>query len=199
MLHKALHKFKEQNGFEDPELFISFLSSMMTTADCADIAEETVCQAKCKKWHELRFGRITASKIHEAVHCQTLQGSLVEAILGARKFHQTGAMERGIQLEGSVLQEVEKTLRTKIRKCGLHLNSEWPIFGASPDGLNETHAFEVKCPISIKTFENYIKDGAIGTRYLYHISARREVAPASGIRAYPPYTRTCYARTEPVV
>lgn len=40
MLHKALHKFKEQNVFEDPELFISFLSSMMSTADCANITED---------------------------------------------------------------------------------------------------------------------------------------------------------------
>uniref|UniRef100_A0A8D9F294 YqaJ viral recombinase domain-containing protein n=1 Tax=Cacopsylla melanoneura TaxID=428564 RepID=A0A8D9F294_9HEMI len=169
ILHRSIFAYKEAQGFEDAEMFQSFLNSLMSPEVCKEIEERTKCQSESKLWHELRFGRITASKIYEAVNCKKIDGSLVESLLGARKLKDTVFMERGRILEKSVLQVVEKQLKIKIEQCGLILNSDWPILGASPDGLNETHAFEVKCPMSIKTVTNYVKNGNVTPKYLYQI------------------------------
>uniref|UniRef100_A0A8D8X2M5 YqaJ viral recombinase domain-containing protein n=2 Tax=Cacopsylla melanoneura TaxID=428564 RepID=A0A8D8X2M5_9HEMI len=169
IIHRSIFKFKEADGFEDAELFQSYLVSLMSSELCNNIEKETICQSECKLWHEFRFGRVTASKIHEAVHCKKTDGSLVESILGARRLKDNAHLERGRVLEKSVLQVVEKELKTKIEKCGLFLNSEWPVIGASPDGLNNTHIFEVKCPASEKTVTNYVKNGSVATKYMYQM------------------------------
>lgn len=43
----------------------------------------------------MRYGRITASILHEAAHCKTENESLVQRITGAAKVHDTYAIERG--------------------------------------------------------------------------------------------------------
>ena len=40
------------------------------------VEERTRTQAKCRSWFELRAGRITASKLHEAVHTNHMQPSI---------------------------------------------------------------------------------------------------------------------------
>lgn len=52
----------------------------------------------------LRYGWITASKAYDAAHCNTLDGTLTETILGARKLRDTEAMKRGRLLESQVLR-----------------------------------------------------------------------------------------------
>uniref|UniRef100_A0A8D9E9N4 YqaJ viral recombinase domain-containing protein n=1 Tax=Cacopsylla melanoneura TaxID=428564 RepID=A0A8D9E9N4_9HEMI len=109
-------------------------------------------------WRDMRYGRIKASKLYEASRCSTTEGSLVNVILGASKVKNNVAMERGIRLEKDVLKEVERKLRTKINRSGLILMPENPIFGASPDGISENAVFEVKCPVSEKSFKTYFND-----------------------------------------
>ncbi|CAG9793254.1 unnamed protein product [Diatraea saccharalis] len=98
----------------------------------------------CPLWHELRYGRITASKAYDAAHCNTFDGTLTETILGASKLRDTEAMKRGRLLESQVLKEVEKICKIKINKCGLKLNTEYPIMGASPDGESSVYSIEIK-------------------------------------------------------
>lgn len=56
-------------------------------------------------------------------------------------------MERGKRLEGEVLKEVEKKTKQKFKRSGLILHPSLPIFGASPDGINETSVVEIKISI----------------------------------------------------
>uniref|UniRef100_A0A8D8X848 YqaJ viral recombinase domain-containing protein n=1 Tax=Cacopsylla melanoneura TaxID=428564 RepID=A0A8D8X848_9HEMI len=140
-LHYMMSKFKKALPGSDAEAFISYCSQEMSSSVCKNIASKTPL------WREMRYGRITASKLYEASRCSTTEGSLVNAILGASKVKNNVAMERGIRLEKDVLKEVERKLRTKINRSGLILIPENPIFGASPDGISENAVFEVKCPV----------------------------------------------------
>uniref|UniRef100_A0A8D8SYM1 YqaJ viral recombinase domain-containing protein n=1 Tax=Cacopsylla melanoneura TaxID=428564 RepID=A0A8D8SYM1_9HEMI len=176
-LHLQMFNFKLQENEEDAEKFILFLQSQIKSEDCHLLLKETVDQSRNKKWHELRYGRITASKIFEALHCKTMDGSLVESILGARKLKDNKFLKRGRELEDSVLLEVGKKLNIpNIQKCGLFINPEWPVLGASPDGLTEKHVFEVKCPSSEKTKINYIKDGNITYKCLFQMLLQMKFA-----------------------
>lgn len=57
-----------------------------------EVEKETREQSASKLWQEMRYARITASKVYEVVKCKTLSGSLVETILGAKIF-QTKAIK----------------------------------------------------------------------------------------------------------
>ena len=41
-------------------------------------------------------------------------------------------------------------------RCGLITCPEHPIFGASPDGINENFTVEIKCPTNYKSYFNFI-------------------------------------------
>ena len=46
----------------------------------------------------------------------------------------------------------------------------WPIFGASPDSINDEFVIEVKCPMSEKTRANYVNpSGAIQPKFYAQI------------------------------
>uniref|UniRef100_A0A8D8X7W9 YqaJ viral recombinase domain-containing protein n=1 Tax=Cacopsylla melanoneura TaxID=428564 RepID=A0A8D8X7W9_9HEMI len=157
-LHYMMSKFKKALPGSDAEAFISYCSQEMSSSVCKNIASKTEDQALSPLWREMRYGRITASKLYEASRCSTTEGSLVNAILGASKVKNNVAMERGIRLEKDVLKEVERKLSIKINRSGLILIPENPIFGASPDGISENAVFEVKCPVSEKSFKTYFND-----------------------------------------
>lgn len=123
------------------------------------LENETKEQTGSVEWNEARYGRITASKLHEAAHCKTRDGALVEQIMDTR------AMERGRRLEEEVRLKVEVESGNKIVLSGLILIPHKPIFGASPDGLTKDYVVEIKCPISQRTKENYIKNGKITKKF----------------------------------
>lgn len=91
--------------------------------------EHTREQSMCSKWYQLRFGRLTASRIYEAARCKTQEGCLVESIMGATKAFETYAVTRGKRLEPLVIKQVEKTKKIKIRKVGLLLSSNGSFSG----------------------------------------------------------------------
>ncbi|XP_075992885.1 uncharacterized protein LOC142987831 [Anticarsia gemmatalis] len=49
------------------------------------VAEATKDQADSKLWHSMCQGRVTGSRLYEAVHCQTGNDVLVQSILGGYK------------------------------------------------------------------------------------------------------------------
>ncbi|XP_074109918.1 uncharacterized protein LOC141534458 [Cotesia typhae] len=123
---------------------------------CDNIEKETQYQADCDLWFSLRYGRITASKAYEASRCNTSNGTLVELLVGGQKLRNTKAMERGKELEATVLQQVEQKLKRKFQKCGLFLSQNHPYLGASPDAIDDEFVVEIKCPTSQKSFRTYI-------------------------------------------
>ncbi|XP_042910589.2 uncharacterized protein [Parasteatoda tepidariorum] len=134
----------------NPDEFLSYCSLMMSDSVCREAKISTAEQVKNPLWFELRHARITASKIHEASHCNILDGSLQESILGARKIKDTKAMARGRVLESSVRKVVEKERNLKFKKCGIKLSPKFPVLGASADGVSEGYVLEIKCSYSEK-------------------------------------------------
>ncbi|KYN02978.1 hypothetical protein ALC62_06183 [Cyphomyrmex costatus] len=56
------------NSAED---FLQLAKTEMPIEYCCEVEKATRDQSNCSLWYELRYGRITASKIYEAAHCQT--------------------------------------------------------------------------------------------------------------------------------
>ncbi|GBP90080.1 hypothetical protein EVAR_27068_1 [Eumeta japonica] len=100
------------------------------------VEEETREQSESDLWFQLRYGRITASRAHEVSRCKTNDGTLVSLILGG-KIPDTPSMKRGRILEDEVRKTVECRIKKKINKCGLILNSKYPMIAGSPDGIFE--------------------------------------------------------------
>ena len=148
---------------KDPFEFMNFCKQFLTKESIRSCMIETLEQSGNKIWFELRYGRITASKLYEASNCTTFNGSLVESLLGLVKIN-AQAVERGKNLEQAVLSEVQKMFKTQIKKCGLILSEEYPIFGASPDGITNDAVYEVKCPFNEKNIKNYYDGGKINNK-----------------------------------
>lgn len=133
-----------------------------------NVVLETKSQYKSSLWRELRYGRITGSVVHEIAHCKTKDGSTIDKLFG-KKFLDTKAMKRGRELEPLVKSAVEKLLGEKITDTGLWLQPDFPIFGASPDGIGPKNKYcvEIKCPLSKDTYKNYIIRGkTVGKKYI---------------------------------
>lgn len=101
-LHNLVHQYKKVcNNIDNANDFIDYCSTKITIEECHKAEEAAVCQASSPLWHELRYCRITASKFHEAIHCKTSDGALIEQIFGA-SVPETLAMKRGKRLESDV-------------------------------------------------------------------------------------------------
>lgn len=73
---------KEYEG-NNPEDFLKLCTDRMVRENnCSSIELLTIEQADTDLWHELRKGRITASRMHEASRCTMLNGSLTNKIMG---------------------------------------------------------------------------------------------------------------------
>lgn len=163
-IHQLILEF-QKSGKTSAEEFIRFSISKMTVEICKAVEVKTRDQKDNLLWHELRYARITASNLHEATRCKTTDGSLIFRLLGASKKFDSREMERGRDLEKSVLQEVQKKIQKKIDSSGLVLMQQYPVLGASPDGRGDDFVVEVKCPSKDKTVKNYLSDGQITPKY----------------------------------
>lgn len=72
-------------------------------------------------------------------------------------------------MEPKVRQIVATKQNIIIKESGLILNKDYPLFGASPDGISEEFVVEIKCPFSKKNFKNYIRDGEVTKKYMAQI------------------------------
>lgn len=162
-IHQLLLNFFEEQKPDSytADIFLQYAKSKLTNELCVNAELQTRLQSESLLWHELRFGRITASKIYEAAQCKTNDGSLVNQIIGISKKYDNIFMERGRNLESQVIHEVRKSIGVKIKKCGLILSSKYPMFGATPDGITDDFVIEVKCPAKKSTLQNYFTEGKI--------------------------------------
>lgn len=156
--------FKQTNE-NGPEKFIDFCTKKLSSETCEFIFKKSQEQANSSLWHEMRYGRITASNIYEASRCQTDDGSLCNIILGASSPFETAATARGKKLEKKVLSVIQKVKKIKIHSAGIQLSPTNPIFGASPDGISDNFCIEIKCPSKEATVKNYIKNNEISKKY----------------------------------
>lgn len=156
----------DKNSAQD---FRLYCARAMPLPHLMEVQKTTADQSKSNLWFELRYGRITASLIYDASKCKTAEGSLVEKIMGKKDFD-SSSMQRGRNLEGQVLRTVTQILRkyfdvSAVYQTGLLLDSSYPVFGASPDGMTKDAVIEIKCPASKKNVENYYSNGQIKNKY----------------------------------
>ncbi|XP_058121018.1 uncharacterized protein LOC131283145 [Anopheles ziemanni] len=158
---------KEYKG-NSPEDFLKLCTDrMMRENNCGSIELLTIEQADTDLWHELRKGRITASRIHEASRCTMLNGSLTDKIMGlSRGF--SFAMKRGTDLEGHVFAVLKKEY-PNLRNTGLVLDPQFPWMGASPDGICDEFVLEIKCPYTQKTYDCYVDVTKLSKNYFAQI------------------------------
>lgn len=61
-------------------------------------------------------------------------------------------------------------MKIKINKCGIILNPNYPIIGASPDGETVEYTIEVKCPSSDKAMTRYVtKENKVSSKYMAQV------------------------------
>ncbi|CAG9785152.1 unnamed protein product [Diatraea saccharalis] len=137
-MDKLVQKYKETSC----DTFLSRV--VLTDSDISNIEKETRDQHKSSLWHELRYGRITASRAYEFSRCKTSDGTLIAVILGG-KIPDTTAMKRGRILEDDVRNTVSAKLGKKNKKCGLMIAKNYPMLIGSPDGICENSIIEIKC------------------------------------------------------
>jgi hypothetical protein len=74
--------FKDNCRSKTFKSFVSFCKKRHTKEICTQIEMQTREQSEDKLWFLLRFARVTASVFHEFSVCKTLEGSLVERVMG---------------------------------------------------------------------------------------------------------------------
>lgn len=163
-IYKLLYRFHALGGVELKD-FLSFCTEQMNLQLCKEAEIHTRGQSLSPLWHEFRFGRVTASKLHDFAHCKVAEGTLVETIIGAYKVKDTKFMQRGRHLEKEVLKTLKNQLKIKLTDCGLFMLPSHPLFAASPDALSSEFVVEVKCPASDKSLGNYIKNNQIAAKF----------------------------------
>lgn len=151
----------------DPHEFLQFCGKRMIEENCGKAQILTVEQADTDLWHELRKGRVTASRMHEASRCTMLNGSLTNKIMGISSGF-SFAMKRGTDLEGHVFAILQKEYPS-LRNTGLVLDPEFPWMGASPDGLADDFVLEIKCPYTPNTHACYIDVNKLSRKYFAQI------------------------------
>lgn len=145
------------DDIEDADEFLSFASEEMRKYNIVDVIQEkTIDQEKCDLWWDMRLGRITASTIFDATRCSTPNGYLVNQLLGLTKVPSTVEMQRGIRLQEEVIHVVSKKLNVPLKRCGLLLDPQYPVIGASPDAIGPNFVVEIKCPMTQENVKNYV-------------------------------------------
>ncbi|XP_053665685.1 uncharacterized protein LOC128714830 [Anopheles marshallii] len=167
-----VHLIREFKG-DDADQFLAFCTARMKARVCDNVALLTIGQADTDIWHELRIGRITASRIREAAHCTMMNGSLMQSIMGVSSGF-SFAMKRGTDLEGHVLVELRKEY-PGLRNAGLMLDPNCPWMGASPDGICDEFVLEIKCPYTAKTHACYVDVNKLAPKYYAQIQLQMHV------------------------
>lgn len=160
---------------DNPEFFFEHCRSFMNTSNISSIEVLTIEQADTPIWHQMRFGRITASRIHQASRCKTKNGSLVDSIMGKRSGW-SFAMQRGTNLEDKVFNVLKKEMSShNLKKCGIYLDPFLPNMAASPDGIADTFVLEIKCPATPKTYAEYICVERLQRKYYGQIQLQMHI------------------------
>ncbi|GBP40401.1 hypothetical protein EVAR_25253_1 [Eumeta japonica] len=161
-MHTLVLKYKERSC----DRFLEKIA--LSDADVYNIEKVTRAQHDSTLWHELRYGRITASRAFEFSRCKTNDGTLIALIMGG-KLPDTLAMKRGRILEDQVRKTVSIKLGKKINKCGLIVSKMHPMIAGSPDGICEDSIIEIKCPTSAKTLKKYVCDGKLTQKFYVQV------------------------------
>ncbi|KAF5286508.1 hypothetical protein FQA39_LY16284 [Lamprigera yunnana] len=110
-MHRLIFLFVKKQVVSSVSDFLSYASTIMQDYLCSEGEKATRMQADGELWHDLCYGRITASKLYAAAQCNMAEGALVEQILRPVKLNPSRCMIRGQVLESEVLQELQNNLQ----------------------------------------------------------------------------------------
>ncbi|KAJ8928333.1 hypothetical protein NQ314_019117 [Rhamnusium bicolor] len=102
-LHIIFMDFVSSNLQHTADNFIDFCCDVLTEENIANACSLSHSQSEESLWHELRFARVTASKLYDAAVCKSSSSALVNQVMGVTKLFQTAAMKRGITLEKAIV------------------------------------------------------------------------------------------------
>ncbi|XP_057291455.1 uncharacterized protein LOC130614074 [Hydractinia symbiolongicarpus] len=144
-------------------------NNMTLSAEVVDyIYNSSTKQSKSFIWHEIRVGRITASKVYDVLHTnlETPSESLIKRICKISSVVSTtvSSLRWGLDHEKHAVADFLKRsnhLNAKIVDCGLKLVPERTYIGATPDGIftcdchKEEKLIEIKCPYSYRNIVSF--------------------------------------------
>jgi len=142
----------------------------VTQQETDAVESSTKTQASSKLWQRFRSGRITASRMHSVCHSspsQPSQSLVLSVCYPENSTFKTAATSWGCRHEQTARELDAQTMATShdnfvLEKAGFAINPNFPIIGATPDGLVScdccgTGVVEIKCPYSVRhsTTETY--------------------------------------------
>ncbi|XP_031334306.1 uncharacterized protein LOC116164293 [Photinus pyralis] len=157
-LYDQKHETKTLNELIEVGKTIDF---HLTSDECAIIQEKTMGQAGNKNWFCFREGRITASLFKACCRTKLTKPAIstIKAICYKKPFFskQTtyGCLHEKDAIEAYKAFMLPKHENFVIKTSGLIINSMFPCFGASPDGLVNcdccgSGCLEIKCPYCVR-------------------------------------------------
>ncbi|KAB0799163.1 hypothetical protein PPYR_07043 [Photinus pyralis] len=157
-LYKESHESKSLQELIEMGKSVDF---SLSPDECQEIANKTLGQAANKNWFCFRKGRITASLFKSCCRTQISKParSTIRSICYKQKFFskQTmyGCSHEKDAIEAYKIFMVPKHENFVINSSGLLINSKFPCFDASPDGLISCDCcglgcLEVKCPYCVR-------------------------------------------------
>lgn len=123
-------------------------------------------------WHQMRLGKITASriasimtkvKVGESAYRKRAKYEIIRERLTGRRIesYKTALMQRGIDLEPLARAKYEHIKNVMVDQVPFVEHPTIPMAGASPDGLIGDFALlEIKCPSPENHLAHLIDDGA---------------------------------------
>lgn len=134
-------------------------------------------------WHDLRAGRITASKFKDMMSGLDTAGykGLIYTAVGeilsgeVEQSYQSDAMQRGIDLEPLAREFYEEIHGVDVTEWGFVTNEEIheQFIGVSPDGKieGENGIIEIKCPL-MKTHVDYVLKDVLPNVYKWQVQGQ---------------------------
>jgi len=120
----------------------------VTVATAEKIEQSTRLQSKCSKWFTERKFRLTASHFGEICKITERRDlkKFCETLFDPPALN-TPAVNHGKTSEHVAVLAFEDKYGSKVSKCGLFVNENFPNLAASPDDLIDKETIiEVKCP-----------------------------------------------------
>ena len=166
-----LYKFKNQISIILKDLYlINTLKNKVSKLQKLDLPKQ-----RSKEWFDLRKRVLTASSLASALNKDHFKSKyeLIESKIIEKPFEYNEITEHGVKYEEIATQFYEHLNNVKILEFGLIPHPDFPIFGASPDGICDNNSpneyigrmLEIKCPPKrkfTKTVPNHYKYQILG-------------------------------------
>ena len=151
------------DNFADILTHCAAVDISVTTAQVEYVLNDTEAQSKSKLWFAMRVGRVTASNFYAVCHTRLERPalSILRSICTSDRSFTSAATNWGKEHESTAREQYtfSQTLVHDNFTCsenGLFLSTDYPMFGATPDGVVSCECcgngiLEIKCPFTLQS------------------------------------------------